>query len=315
MPFSNLTSDLEFHILGFSVLMASPIFSFLIILIIYIFNMLGNSLIIAVIKMDCNLHKPMYFFLSSLSLVDMSFTTVTLPKTMEVFLSQTKNICFACCMLQMYFFLAVGVTESFLLALMSYDRYLAICNPLRYSGIMTSRVCIIMILGCWMSGLLSVLLPVILISKLPFCQSHNINHFFCDVSPVIQLSCSNISKLEMFIFLTAVIVILGTFSVIVLSYIGIVVSILRITTARGKKKTFSTCASHLTVVLIYYGTIIFMYVRPKSKSNLNMDKQTSVFYSVVTPTLNPLIYSLRNKEVKNSLQKLIKKRFIVPSFS
>lgn len=310
MAFNNLTDHLEFHILGFSVLMANPILSFLIILIIYIFNVVGNSLIIVVTKMDPNLYKPMYFFLGILSLVDMSFTTVTLPKTMAIFLSSKKTICFVCCIMQMYFFLSVGVTESFLLALMSYDRYLAICNSLQYNRFMTNRVCVLLVLGCWTSGLLSVLLPVILISRLQFCKSHDINHFFCDISPVIQLSCNKTKNLEMFIFVTAFIVILGTFSVIVLSYVKIVISILHISTSTGKKKAFSTCVSHLIAVLIYYGTIIFMYVRPKSKSNLDLDKQTSIFYSIITPTLNPLIYTLRNTEIKNSLKKLFKKKMI-----
>ncbi|XP_040275646.1 olfactory receptor 6N1-like [Bufo bufo] len=310
MEFTNLTYEVEFRILGFSGLMATPILSFFIILIIYIFNVVGNSLIIVVTNMDTSLYKPMYFFLGNLSLVDMSFTTVTLPKTMEIFLSAKKTICFACCIMQMYFFLSVGVTESFLLALMSYDRYLAICNALQYTRIMTNRVCIFMVLGCWISGLFSILLPVIFISRLPFCKSHDINHFFCDLSPVIQLSCSNTKILEIFIFLTAIIVILGTFSVIVLSYFKIVISILRISTSTGKKKAFSTCASHLIAVLIYYGTIIFMYVRPKSKSNLDLDKQTSVFYSIITPTLNPLIYTLRNNEMKRSIRKLLKKNSV-----
>ncbi|KAM5191640.1 olfactory receptor 6M1-like [Mantella aurantiaca] len=240
----------------------------------------------------------------------MSFTSVTLPKTMQLILSQRKNICFVCCFAQMYFFLAVGVAESFLLALMSYDRSLAICNPLRYHSIMTRGLCTILVLGCWFGVFSSVLLPVILISKLPFCQSHDINHFFCDVSPIIQLACSDIRQLEKVIFFTAIIVILGSFSVIVISYLWILVTILEITTSTGKKKTFSTCSSHLTAISIYFGTIIFMYIRPKSKSNLDMDKQTAVFYSVVTPTLNPFIYTLRNNEFKISLKKLFKRKKI-----
>ncbi|XP_056429577.1 olfactory receptor 6M1-like [Hyla sarda] len=302
MAFNNLTSDLEFRILSFSALLATPILSFCIVLAIYIFNVSGNSLIIVVTRMDYNLYKPMYFFLGSLALVDMSYTTVTLPKSLEIFLSPQKTICFVCCMMQMYFFCSVGVTESFHLAAMSYDRYLAICNSLQYNRIMTNRVCVFMVLGCWISGFSSVLLPVILISRLQICNLH-INHFFCDVSPVIQLSCNKTKNLEMFIFFTASTVILGTFSVIVFSYVKIVISILHISTSSGKKKAFSTCVSHLIIVLIYYGTLIFMYVRPKSKSNLDLDKQTAVFYSVVTPTLNPLIYTLRNNEIKNSLKR------------
>ncbi|XP_073462743.1 olfactory receptor 6M1-like [Aquarana catesbeiana] len=307
--FTNFTGHVDFTILGFSVLMSSPVVSFTIVLNIYVFNVVENSLIILTSVTDLNLHKPMYFFLGNLSLVDMSFTSVTLPKTMQLLLSQKKTICFVCCIAQMYFFLAVGVTESFLLALMSYDRYLAICNPLRYQLIMTQRICAFMVLGCWFGGFSSVLLPVILISKLPFCQSHDINHFFCDVSPIIQLACSDIRQLETFIFFTAIIVILGSFSVIVISYLWILLTILEIKTSTGKKKAFSTCSSHLTAISIYFGTIIFMYIRPKSKSNLNMDKQAAVFYSVVTPTLNPLIYTLRNNEFKMSLKRLVRRSF------
>nr|DBA22728.1 TPA: hypothetical protein GDO54_013737 [Pyxicephalus adspersus] len=299
---------MDFTILGFSVLMSFPILTFIIVLIIYVFNVVGNTLIIMTSVTDHNLHKPMYILLGNLSLVDMFLTSVTLPKTMQLLLSLKKTICFICCIAQMYFFLAVGGAESFLLALMSYDRYLAVCNPLRYQVIMTHKFCTVMVLGCWFGGFSSVLLPVILISQLPFCQSHDINHFICDVPPIIQLACSDIQQLEKLIFFTAIIVILGSFSVIVISYFLILMTILKIPTSTGKKKTFSTCSSHLTAISIYFGTIIFMYIRPKSKSNLDMDKQTAVFYSVVTPTLNPLIYTLRNNEFKSSLQRLVRRR-------
>ncbi|XP_063312547.1 olfactory receptor 5G9-like [Pelobates fuscus] len=314
MLLTNQTENLEFQFLGFSFLVTSPIFSFLFFLVIYIFNISGNTVIIIITRLDAYLQKPMYFFLGNLSLVDISFTTTTLPKLLNTILAQEKTISFVGCIMQMYFFLAVGVTESFLLAVMSYDRYVAICNPLRYTMVMKQEACTFMVLGCWMIGLLSVLPPVVIISKLPFCQSHVINHFFCDISPVIQLSCSDVHNLEMFIFFTAAMVILGTFSVIVISYVHILRSILSITTQTGKKKAFSTCASHLTSVLIYFGTIIFMYIRPKSKSNLDLDKTTSVFYSIVTPTLNPLIYSFRNNEMKSALRRTVLKQIIVQKF-
>ncbi|XP_075424048.1 olfactory receptor 6M1-like [Ascaphus truei] len=315
MEWVNRTSLVEFTILGFPGLMAEPVFSFFILLIIYIFNVAGNTLIIIVTRMDHHLHTPMYFFLGNLSFVDISFTTVTLPKMLAIFLSQKRTISFAGCMTQMYFFLTIGTTECFLLAVMSYDRYVAICNPLKYTLIMRRESCVLMVLGCWMTGVLSVPLPIILISRLPYCQSHVINHFFCDISPVIQLSCSDIHHLEVFFSFVASVVILGTIPVILMSYVHIILTILRITSSTGKKKTFSTCASHLTVVLIYYGTIIFMYIRPKSKSNLDLDKQTSVFYSVIIPTLNPLIYSLRNTEMKNALRTLFQNRLLFPVLS
>ncbi|XP_053555865.1 olfactory receptor 6F1-like [Bombina bombina] len=308
MQLPNKTINAEFQILGFSIFMSMPIVSFFVLLTIYIFNLLGNLLIIIITRISSHLNKPMYFFICNLSIVDIGFTSVTLPKMLAIIASQKNTISFVGCITQMYFFLAIGVTESFLLALMSYDRYIAICRPLRYFVIMKTDDCTCMVLGCWLCGLLSVLLPVIIISRLPFCNSYTINHFFCDISPVIQLSCSDIHNLEMFIFFTAIVVILGTFSIIVLSYMLILQNILHIPSSTGKSKTFSTCASHLTAVMLYYGTIIFMYIRPKSKSNLDLDKQTSVFYSIITPTLNPMVYSLRNREMKYALIKLFRRQ-------
>ncbi|CAI9590686.1 unnamed protein product [Staurois parvus] len=299
----------EFTLLGLTDNAKSQIILFVFFMLVYIITCLGNSLMVITITLSTTLHTPMYFFLRNLSVVDICYTTSTVPKLLSDFLMDTKQISFFGCVAQCYFFFLLGGIEHFLLTIMAYDRYVAICHPLRYNTIVTSKVCWGLVLGCWFGGFSSVLLPVILISKLPFCQSHDINHFFCDVSPIIQLACSDIEQLEMFIFFTAIIVILGSFSVIVMSYLWILVTILEIKTSTGKKKAFSTCSSHLTAIFIYFGTIIFMYIRPKSKSNLNMDKQASVFYSVVTPTLNPLIYTLRNNEFKISLKGLFR-RFI-----
>uniref|UniRef100_A0A8C5QNE2 Olfactory receptor n=1 Tax=Leptobrachium leishanense TaxID=445787 RepID=A0A8C5QNE2_9ANUR len=302
MLLQNTTNNMEFHFLGFST--HSPIILFLIFLLIYIFNVSGNLIIIFITSIDAHLQKPMYFFIGNLAVVDISFTTVTLPKLLSTFPLQKSTISFVGCMLQMFFFLSIGVTESFLLAVMSYDRYNAVCNP--YNAIMTNKCCKHLVLGCWMGGLLTVILPIVLISRLPFCLSRVINHFFCDISPVIQLSCSNIQNLQLFFTFISSVVVFGSFPIILLSYVQIVLNILRASTHR--KKTFSTCSAHLTVVLIYYGSIIFIYIRPNSRSNLDLDKTTSLLYSVVTPTLNPLIYSIRNDEIKNAIKKLFGKK-------
>ncbi|XP_053555866.1 olfactory receptor 6M1-like [Bombina bombina] len=283
-----------------------PTASFFVLLSVYIFNWLGNILVIILIRISSHLKTPMYFFICNLSIVDICFTTVTLPKMLAIIASQKNTISFVGCITQMYFFFAIGTTESFLLAVMSYDRYVAICRPLRYFVMMQTDDCTFMVLGCWLCGLLSILFPVIFISRLPFCHSYIINHFFCDISPVIRLSCSDIHNIEIFIFFLAIVLILGTFSMIIISYIIILQNILRIPSSTGKKKTFSTCVSHLSSVLIYYGTLMFIYVRPKSKSSLDQDKQTSLFYSLITPTLNPMVYSLRNKDMKTALIHLLR---------
>ncbi|XP_063312548.1 olfactory receptor 6N1-like [Pelobates fuscus] len=301
----NFTNEHEFTFLGFPALNKAPVTSFLIMLIIYVINAVENMLIIIVTRIDSHLNKPMYYFIGFLSLVDISCASIVLPKMLTIILSNKNTISFLGCMTQMYVFLAVGITESFLLTIMSYDRYVAICNPLRYYVIMTEKCCRLLVLGCWISGFLAVILPVGIISRLPFCKSHVINHFFCDISPVIQLSCSDIQRLQLFFTFIASVVIIGSFPIIILSYVQIALTILDAPSPASKKKTFSTCAAHLTVVLIYYGSISFMYIRPSSKTNLDLDKITSLFYSVLTPTMNPLIYSLRNDEIKNALKKLL----------
>ncbi|XP_053555867.1 olfactory receptor 6M1-like [Bombina bombina] len=308
MKLPNQTNNIEFQLFGFSVFIYMPVASFFVLLSVYIFNLLGNLFIIIVTRISSHLKTPMYFFICNLSIVDICLTTVTLPKMLAIIVSTKKSISFIGCITQMYFFLAIGVTESTLLSVMSYDRYVAICQPLRYSIMMKMDDCMYMAIGCWLCGLFIVLLPVIIISRLPFCHSYIVNHFFCDLSPVIQLSCSDIHNLEMFNFFTAIVVILGTFSIIFMSYLRILQTILNIPSSIGKKKSFSTCASHLTAVMIYYGSLVFMYIRPKSKSNLDLDKQTSVFYSIITPTLNPMVYSLRNHDMKNAFIKLFQRK-------
>ncbi|XP_030042435.1 olfactory receptor 6M1-like [Microcaecilia unicolor] len=304
MERENITIVREFIIVGFPGTLKLRIILFLTFLLVYIITCMGNVVIIVIIRSDCHLHTPMYFFISNLSFIDLWYTSSTIPKMLASLLSGRGTISFSGCIFQLYFVLSLGVTENFLLTVMSYDRYVAICNPLRYTFLMSKRVCIKLVIGCWFSGFMSIVMPTVLISRLPYCASNVINHFFCDLSPLIQLSCSDTHVLQKFNLITAIVVVLGTFFMIAVSYIYIVSTILRIRSSVGRKKAFSTCASHLVVVLFYYGTIIFMYVRPKADSSLDVDKVTAVFYCIVTPLLNPIIYSLRNKEVKNALKKM-----------
>lgn len=300
MYWTNKTSG--FIMVGFPIFMSEPLFSFLIILFFFMLNTLQNMLIIIITRIDHHLQKPMYFFISNLSCVDILFGIIILPNVMILILSHKNTISFYGCITQMYFFLCIGVTESILLAIMSYDRYVAICNPLKYTVIMTRDVCFYLAFSCWIGGFLSVFLPVFVISQLKYC-SNIINHFFCEMFPVIQLSCSDIYWLQVSFTILASVVIFGTFPIIGMSYLNILWNILSLQSLSSKKKTFSTCATHLIVVFMYYSTITFMYIRPKSESNLELDKIISVFYSVLNPILNPLIYSLRNNEIKKALRK------------
>ncbi|XP_029435466.1 olfactory receptor 6M1-like [Rhinatrema bivittatum] len=310
MESKNITAAKEFIILGFTGSLKIRLFLFLTFSLIYVITCLGNVVIITITRSDYRLHTPMYFFISNLSFLDLGYTSSTVPKMLANFLSERGTISFVGCITQLYFFLSLGVTENFLLAAMAYDRYVAICNPLRYAVVMSKRVCIQLVIVCWFTGFLSIVMPATFIARLPYCASNIINHFFCDISPLIQLSCSDTHILEKLNFITAIIVILGTFFLITMSYIRIVSTILRIRSSVGRKKAFSTCASHLMVVLIYYGTIIFMYIRPKADSSLDLDKVMALFYCIVTPMLNPIIYSFRNKEMKRALKKGICRKII-----
>lgn len=302
MYWTNNTSD--FILMGFTIFISEPLWSFLIIFVLFMLNTMQSMLIIIITRTDYHLQKPMYFFIGNLSFVDILFGVTILPNVMIIILSHMNTISFYSCLTQMYFFLGIGVTESFLLAVMSYDRYIAICNPLKYTLIMTSDSCFSLVLSCWTGGFLSVILPVIAISQLEYC-SYVINHFFCEFSPLIQLSCWNIHWLQVSFTILASGVIFGTFPIIGMSYLKILWNILGLQSLSSRKKTFSTCATHLIVVLMYYSTITFMYIRPKSESNLELDKRISVFYSVLSPIANPFIYSFRNNQIKKSLRKLL----------
>ncbi|KFQ89996.1 Olfactory receptor 1052, partial [Phoenicopterus ruber ruber] len=299
----NHTSVAEFVLEGLSDRAEMKAALFVLFLLIYTVTLLGNAGMIIVIQGDPRLHTSMYFFLGSLSVVDICFSSVIAPRTLVNFLRERKTVSFAGCMGQAFFYIVFVTTECFLLAAMAYDRYVAICNPLLYSFVMTRRLCTWLVVGSYIGGVLNSIIQVTFIIRLPFCSSNVISHFFCDVPPLLALSCASTYINEMILFSLAGVIELSTISTILVSYIFISFAILRIRSAEGRQKAFSTCASHLTAVTMLYGTTIFMYLRPSSSYSPNTDKVVSVFYTVVIPMLNPLIYSLRNREVKDALRR------------
>ncbi|NWI60109.1 O10C1 protein, partial [Calyptomena viridis] len=305
----NQTSAIMFVIVGFSHQKDMEVIFFILFLCIYITTVLGNLIILLVINMDPALHSPMYFFLRNLSFLEICYTSVTLPRMLVSLLSGDTSISFAGCAAQMYFFLLFGVTECCLLAAMAYDRYQAVCNPLHYMDIMNKKVCVQLAASSWVCGNLVALGDTTFVFSLPFCGSNMINHFFCEIQPVLMLVCGDTYWSEIEIILAAAFVILMPFVLILVSYGLIISSILKIKSAEGRYKAFSTCFSHITVVTLFYGTAVFNYIRPKSSYSLDVDKVLSLFYSVVTPILNPVIYSLRNREVKRAFFKMRMKLF------
>ncbi|XP_048340481.1 olfactory receptor 1019-like [Sphaerodactylus townsendi] len=277
---------------------------FVIVLIMYLFTLMGNLGMIVLIWIEPQLQKPMYFFLSHLSFLDFGYATAVAPKMLENFLAEKKTISYIDCAAQMYFFVFCTSTECILLAAMANDRYEAICNPLMYMVKMSRKKCILMVVGSYTIGFLNAMAQTISTFTLSFCNSNIINHFFCDVPPLLALSCTDTRLNQMVLFVFATVLSIFTSVEVLVSYMLILSAILQIRSIEGKQKAFSTCASHLTAITIFYGTTAFMYLRLNSSYSLDQDKWASVFYTVVIPVLNPLIYSLRNKEVKNALQRI-----------
>ncbi|XP_051825119.1 olfactory receptor 10A7-like [Antechinus flavipes] len=301
----NHTSISKFILLGFENLHSLRFLLFGIILAVYLVTMMGNVLIITVVFSSRQLQTPMYYFLSNFSFLEICYTASVVPKMLKTVLSGHETISFAGCVTQFYFFGSMAATECFLLASMSYDRYLAICNPLRYPTLMTFHVCIQLAFGSWIMGFMAPIISVSLTFRLPFCTANEINHFFCDLNPIIKLACTDTHMVEMTIFITMYLVVVGPFTWTVISYSQIVRTILKISSMTGRKKAFSTCSSHLTVVTLYYGTLGVVYGSPSSNLSADMNKLFSMLYTVFTPMLNPIIYTLRNKDVKAALRKLI----------
>ncbi|XP_048372515.1 olfactory receptor 6F1-like [Sphaerodactylus townsendi] len=297
-----------FIILGFSASPLLRILSFVLVLATYILTVTANVIIISVIKTNCNLQRPMYYFLGNFSFMEIWYTTSTVPKMLESFLVGGSTISVAGCISQLYLFFALGSTECFLLATMAYDRYLAICHPLHYPSLMTLQISIWMVAAAWGAGFLAPLVPIVFISQLSFCGPQEIHHFFCDAGPLLRRTCGAAFFSSTLVTVLASIVILSTCLLTAISYTFIIFTIFRIPSANGRQKAFSTCGSHLTVVVIYYATVIFIYVRPISPIASELDTVASMFYAVVTPLLNPVIYSLRNKEVKEALKKLVNRK-------
>uniref|UniRef100_A0A8D1I122 Olfactory receptor n=1 Tax=Sus scrofa TaxID=9823 RepID=A0A8D1I122_PIG len=307
MTRGNETHITEFLLLGLTSDPRKQVWLFASFLAMYLVNMAGNSVIIAAIWGDAHLHTPMYFFLSNLSFVDICFTNVIVPRMLANILSKGKNVPFAQCLTQMYFFVTCAITDSFLLAAMAIDRYVAICNPLHYTTTMDPRHCLLLVITSWLVSHLHSLTHTILMARLSFCGPNIIHHFFCDVQPLLMLSCSDTSVNELLAFTEGSFVIMSPFLFIIVSYVCITRAVLRVPSGRGRFKVFSTCGSHLTVVTLYYGTAISVYIRPSSTYSVTKDRVVTVIYTVVIPMLNPFIYSLRNKDMKHALNKLMRK--------
>ncbi|XP_030047859.1 olfactory receptor 1019-like [Microcaecilia unicolor] len=281
---------------------------FVVFLAMYSINLLGNGTMISIISGNSQLHTPMYLFLCVLSSVDMCLTSVTVPKMLSNLISDKKTISFSHCFIQLYFFIVFLIEECMILSIMAYDRYVAICNPLHYITIMNKKACLSMLFASVIISIMNALLHTLLAFRLPFCKSNKIQHFFCDLTPLLQLSCKETSINELVIFTEAPMVVMGPFLIILISYICIIKTILKMHSAGGRYKTFSTCSSHFIVVTLYYGSILFMYFRPSSSYSMEKDKIASVVYNVLSPMLNPFIYSLRNKDVKIALKRAIQRK-------
>ncbi|XP_069890130.1 olfactory receptor 5V1-like [Dipodomys merriami] len=306
MEVYNLTTVTQFILIGLSDLPEVRYPLFVAFLLIYQITLVGNGAILLAITIEQKLHTPMYFLLANLSLLDIFCPSATVPKMLQNLLTEDHSISFVGCALQLYFLVALAGTEVFLLAVMAYDRYVAICFPLRYTLIMSHVRCAQLLTGTWAAGFLNSLLHTMTTFSLSFCKSNQVNQYYCDVPPVVALSCSSTYTEEMLVLVVAGTLGTSAFLITLISYTYIISTILKIRSAEGKRKAFSTCASHLTVVCLFYGTTIFTYIRPSSsKHSPARDRLVSMLYGVITPMLNPIIYSLRNTEVKGALRRLL----------
>ncbi|XP_047625208.1 olfactory receptor 13C2-like [Phacochoerus africanus] len=314
MEWENQTILVEFFLRGLSGYPRLELLFYVLISIMYVVILLGNGTLILISIVDSHLHTPMYFFLGNLSFLDICYTTTSIPTMLVIFLSERKTISFSGCAMQMFLGLAMGTTECVLLGMMAFDRYVAICNPLRYSVLMSKASYVPMAAGSWIIGIVNSAVQTAFVVQLPFCRNNVINHFSCEILAVMKLACADISGNEFIMLVATTLFILMPLLFIIISYTLIIVSILKIRTSEGRSKVFSTCSAHLTVVIIFYGTILFMYMKPKSKETLTSDdlnatdKLISVFYAIITPMINPLIYSFRNKDVKDAVKHLLRRK-------
>ncbi|XP_008059879.1 olfactory receptor 11G2 [Carlito syrichta] len=302
---SNSSTITGFILLGFPCPREGQILLFVLFSVVYLLTLMGNGSIICAVRWDQRLHTPMYILLANFSFLEIWYVTSTVPNMLANFLSDTKVISFSGCFLQFYFFFSLGSTECFFLAVMAFDRYLAICQPLHYPTIMTRRLCINLVVGCWVLGFLWFLIPIIIISQMTFCGSRIIDHFLCDPGPLLALACKKSPVIELVFSTLSPLPLIIPFIFIMGSYALVLRAVLRVPSATGRRKAFSTCGSHLAVVSLFYGSVLVMYGSPTSEHEARMQKIVTLFYSVVTPLLNPVIYSLRNKDMKKALQKFL----------
>ncbi|KAM7145707.1 olfactory receptor 5AP2-like [Macrochelys suwanniensis] len=305
MQWKNETTITKFILLGFGNLNQVQILLFVLFLVIYILTMAGNLLMVALVVADQQLHTPMYFFLGNLSFLETCYTSVISPRLLAGFLIEDRAISFRDCITQLFFFGALAAIECFLLAVMAYDRYIAICNPLTYKVMMNVRICLLLVSASWITGFSASALVVGMVPQLTFCGRNEINNFFCDMEALLKLSCEKSPLAELIILVSCSLVVLVPFLFIIVSYVLILLAILQIASSAGRQKAFSTCASHLMVVSLYYGPIIIMYMGPSAERSSDFHKALSLMYTVVTPMFNPIIYSLRNQEVKGAFRKFM----------
>ncbi|XP_064135135.1 olfactory receptor 8U9-like [Loxodonta africana] len=301
----NCTQVTEFILAGLTDHQELKMLLFVVFLSIYLFTVVGNLGLILVIRTDARFNTPTYFFLSHLAFVDFCYSSVITPKMLANFLYQQNVISFNACAAQLGCFLAFMTAECLLLASMAYDRYVAICSPLLYMVVMSPRICLQLVAAPYSYSFLVALFHTILTFRLSYCHSNIINHFYCDDMPLLRLTCSDTHSKQLWIFACAGIMFISSLLTVFVSYMYIITAILKMRSSEGRHKAFSTCGSHMLAVTIFYGTLIFMYLQPSSNHSLDIDKMASVFYTVIIPMLNPLIYSLRNKEVKDALKKVV----------
>ncbi|XP_005363522.1 olfactory receptor 10AG1-like [Microtus ochrogaster] len=304
---SNASSLIEFVLLGFSDVPHLQWILFGIFLLMYLTILMCNSTIMLITRIDPALQTPMYFFLSNFSFVEICYVTVTIPRMLMDLCTLKGNISIFACAAQMCFILMLGGTECLLLTAMAYDRYVAICNPLHYSLVMSHRICTQLVAACWISVIPVVIGQTYQIFSLPFCGSNRINHFICDIPPVLKLACGDTFVNEIAVYIVAMVFVMVPFVLILVSYCKIIFSILKLSSAKGRAKAFSTCSSHLTVVVLFYGTAGITYLQPKPTQSERIGKLLSLFYTILIPTLNPIIYTLRNKDIMMALRKLLSK--------
>ncbi|XP_069805728.1 olfactory receptor 12D2-like [Dendropsophus ebraccatus] len=301
----NRTSVSDFILAGITDLPWLQKVLFVFVLLLYQLDIMGNVVIIILATKDPSLHSPMYFFLANLSFLDICFSSVTVPKMMVGFWIQNV-ISMEGCIMQMYFFHSLGFSEGVLLSAMGYDRYVAICHPLRYKIIMRKSVCVYLVVLSWAAGLTTSLVNALMTSQLPFCNAYKVHHFYCDVKPVIKLACKDISVNQMTLTYFSGFICTGTFILTVLSYFYIISYVVAHQSSKGRSKAFSTCSAHLTIVMLFYGTAMCTYLGPDSEESIERDRVAAILFALITPSLNPIIYTLRNKEVRKSLGNIFK---------